>query len=126
MSKRSLQVAMAMLGAVPVITGLISMLGLGDPLYAHLNLPRDATLDSNMRFFGGAWLGLGLTDWWLVPRIETHTALFRALWLMIALGGLGRLVSLLVVGVPLIPFVGFTALEIVGAPLFIWWQSRLG
>jgi hypothetical protein len=125
MSKRRLQIAMTALGAIPVVTGVIAMMGLSDPLYANLNLPRDATLDSNMRFFGGVWLGLGLSAWWLVPRVDTQTALFRAVWLMIALGGIGRLVSMLLVGPPLVPFIGFTVLEIVGAPLFIWWQYRV-
>lgn len=78
-----------------------------------------------MRFFGGVWLGLGLCVWWLVPRIATQTTLFRAAWLMIAIGGVGRLLSMAVVGLPLAPFVAFTALEIVGAPLFIWWQHRV-
>jgi len=125
MSRRALQVTTALLGAVPVITGVVGMMGLGDPLYAGLNLPTDATLDSNMRFFGGVWLGLGLCVWWLVPRIATQTVLFRAAWLMIALGGVGRLLSMAAVGLPLTPFVAFTALEMVGAPLFIWWQHRV-
>lgn len=125
MSLRQLQITTALLGAVPVLTGLISMMGLSDPLYATLNLPRDATLDSNMRFLGGVWLGLGLSVWWLVPRIATETTLFRAAWLMIFLGGVGRMASLLLVGPPLLPFVGFTVLEIVGAPLFIWWQRKI-
>lgn len=125
MSLRQLQITTALLGMVPVLTGLISMMGLSDPLYATLNLPRDATLDSNMRFLGGVWLGLGLSVWWLVPRIATETTLFRAAWLMIFLGGVGRLASLLLVGPPLLPFVGFTVLEIVGAPLFVWWQRQL-
>jgi len=29
------------------------------------------------------------------------------------------------VGSPPAPFIGFTILEIVGAPIFIWWQARL-
>jgi hypothetical protein len=38
---------------------------------------------------------------------------------MIFCGGVGRLISLLFVGMPPAPFVGFIILEIVGAPLFI-------
>jgi hypothetical protein len=125
MSKRKLQVATAILAAVPVVTGLLGMTGVGDPLYASLNLPRDATLDSNLRFFAGVWMGLGFVAFWLVSRIEHETVLFRAVWLMIFMGGIGRLLSLLMTGMPFPPFVGFTLLELAGAPLFIWWQSAV-
>ncbi|QTN26690.1 DUF4345 domain-containing protein [Rhodoferax sp. AJA081-3] len=125
MNKRTLQIVSALMGTVPVITGLVQMMGIHDPLYASLNLPADATLDSNMRFLAGVWLGLGLASWWLVPRISEQTVLFRVLWLMIFLGGIGRLVSMASVGLPLTPFIAFTALEIVGAPLFVYWQHRV-
>ena len=125
MTKRKLQIVMVILGAVPVLTGLIGLMGLADPLYARPNLTPDNTLDSNLRFYAGVWLGLGLAAWWLVPRIEHETTLFRALWLMIFLGGIGRLLSLAMAGLPLLPFVGFTMLEILGAPFFVLWQSRV-
>ena len=57
-------------------------------------------------------------------RFESAT-LFRALWLMIFMGGVGRVISMIFLGLPPLPFVGFTVLEIVGAPAFIYWQSRL-
>jgi hypothetical protein len=125
MNRRPLQIVSAIMGAIPVITGLVQMMGIHDPLCANLNLPADATLDSNMRFLAGVWLGLGLASWWLVPRITEQTVLFRFLWLMIFLGGVGRLVSMVSVGLPLTPFIAFTALEILGAPLFVYWQHRV-
>jgi Domain of unknown function (DUF4345) len=125
MSKRNLQIATAILALVPLVTGLVGLTGLSDPLYAALNLPHDATLDSNLRFYSGVWLGVGLAAAWTVPRIERETTLFRALWLMIFLGGIGRLLSLALAGMPLPPFVGFTALEILGAPFFVWWQGQV-
>jgi Domain of unknown function (DUF4345) len=125
MSERALQITTGILAAVPVLTGALGMMGLDDPLYAGTQLPRDATLDSNLRFFGGVWCGLGLTAFWLIPGIARQTVLFRALWLMIFIGGLGRLTSLLLLGTPFLPFVGFTLLEIVGAPLFVWWQAKV-
>jgi uncharacterized protein YjeT (DUF2065 family) len=123
--KRALQIVMAVLGLVPVVTGLISMSGTGDPLYAAAGLPSNLLLDSNLRFFGGVWFGLGLAIYWLIPRIETQTVLFRAIWIMIFCGGIGRLLSMALAGAPPLPFIGFTALEIIGAPLFIVWQARI-
>lgn len=125
MSKRKLQIAMALLGAVPVITGIVTLFGISDPIYTSAGIPQNPLLDSNLRFFGGLWLVLGLSVYWLIPRIEEQTALFRVLWLMIFAGGVGRLISMLMLGMPPLPFVGFTILEVLGAPIFIAWQSRL-
>jgi hypothetical protein len=125
MSKRSLQIVTAILALVPLATGAIGMFGLSDPIYATMGLPRNALLDSNLRFFAGFWFGLGLAMMWLVPRIETQTVLFRAIWIAIFFGGIGRLLSIFLIGPPPLPFIGFTILEIVGAPLFIAWQTRV-
>ena len=125
MSPRPLQVVSGLLGVIPVVTGVLTMMGLADPIYAAAGLPAHALLDSNLRFLGGLWLVLGLALFWLIPRIERETALFRVLWLMIFAGGVGRLLSMAFVGLPPWPFIGFTLLETVGAPFFIAWQARL-
>ncbi|MFM7331576.1 MAG: DUF4345 domain-containing protein [Brachymonas sp.] len=130
MNLRILQIATAVLGLIPILTGLVGLMGVADPLYVREGVPATAkALDSNLRFFSGVWLGLGLWLIWLVPRIATQTLLFRVFWSMIFVGGIGRILSLAMVGTPAMP-VGavvwaVTALEIVGAPLFIWWQSRV-
>ncbi len=125
MSRRRLQIALGLLGVIPVVTGVLTMMGLSDPIYAAAGLPVHPLLDSNLRFLGGLWLVSGLAMFWLVPRIERETTLFRTLWLMVFAGGIGRLLSMVFVGLPPWPFVGFTLLEIAGAPLFIAWQARL-
>ena len=125
MGKRPLQIVTALLALVPVLTGLITMLGVHDPLYASADVPALPVLDSNLRFFGGAWLGLGLAMLWLVPRIESQTVLFRVIWGAIFLGGIGRLLSIVLIDTPPIPFIGFTALELIGAPLLVYWQHRV-
>lgn len=124
-SRRRLQAGTAILASVPITTGLIGFAGLADPLYGTTHSTAAVLLDSNLRFFAGLWLGLGLAVAWLVPAIERHTTLFRVLWGMIFLGGLGRLLSLLLVAAPPLPFVFFTLLELAGAPLFVAWQARL-
>ena len=125
MSRRLLQITTGLLGLVPIVTGIVTMLGTRDPLYASTDLPELPVLDSNLRFFGGVWLGLGIALLWLLPRIERETVLFRVIWGAIFLGGIGRALSILVVDAPPLPFIAFTALELVGAPLFIYWQSRV-
>src|SRR5688572_2702016 len=89
-SKRALKVVTAILGLIPLLTGLLTLMGLDDPLYQTADLPSLPVLDSNLRFFGGLWFGLGLAVFWLVPRIEHQTALFRIVWGAIFLGGIGR------------------------------------
>jgi hypothetical protein len=32
---------------------------------------------------------------------------------------------MLLIGLPPVPFIGFTILEIVGAPIFVAWQARI-
>jgi Domain of unknown function (DUF4345) len=41
---------------------------------------------------------------------QPQTALFRAVWVMIFCGGIGRLISLLLLGMPPAPFIDFVAL----------------
>ena len=65
---------------IPVVTGALTLLGLDDPLYRDMGLPRNALLDSNLRFLGGVWLTLGLAAWWTVPRIERRGDVFRMAW----------------------------------------------
>ena len=67
MSRRNLQIVTALLGLVPVITGVLTMMGVDDPLYASMHLPRDVTLDSNLRFFGAIY---GLHGPRLAARVQ--------------------------------------------------------
>jgi hypothetical protein len=125
MSKRALQIVTGVLAVIPVVTGAIGLLGLRDPLYQHFGVVPNVPLDSNLRFFSGLWLGVGLSLFAILRRIEYHGALFRALWGMIFLGGLGRLLSLFDAGAPPAPFIGVLVLELVGAPLFVLWHRRV-
>ena len=124
-SYRLLQGLTGVLALIPILTGAITMMGVHDPLYAALDLPGNPLLDSNLRFLGGVWLGLGLAAFWMVPRLHAQTVLFRVVWGAIFIGGLGRLLSMLVVGWPPEPFIAFTVLEIVGAPLIVGWHARV-
>jgi Domain of unknown function (DUF4345) len=100
MSRRILQVLTAILGLIPFVTGMLAMTGVDDPVYASLGMPRSPVLDSNLRFFAGVWLGLGIALLWLIPSIERQSTLFRAVWGAVFLGGIGRLLSITLIGLP--------------------------
>jgi hypothetical protein len=124
-SRRALQIATSVLALIPIATGLVGLSGLSDPLYVQFGVVPNVALDSNLRFFSGVWLGLGIAVAWVVPRVEREGTLFRALWGMIFAGGAGRLLSLTFVGAPPAPFYGVIVLELLGAPLFVLWQRRV-
>jgi hypothetical protein len=58
MNRRILQIVTGVLAIIPVVTGIIGMWGLNDPIYASTALTANTLLDSNLRFF-----------WWRVARI---------------------------------------------------------
>jgi hypothetical protein len=124
-SRRALQITSGVLALIPMATGMVGLLGLRDPLYVRYGIVPNVVLDSNLRFLGGVWLGVGITLLSILARIEREGFVYRALWGMIFLGGLGRVASLLDAGPPPTPFFGVIALELLGAPLFVLWQRRV-
>jgi hypothetical protein len=126
MSKLGLQVVNGLVGLATVALGAMQLvLGVRSPLYTAAQLPAFPILDSNLRFFGGMGLGLGLIMLWIIPSIERRTSVFRVFWLCAFLGGAGRLLSAAQVGSPSGLLIAFTMLEVVGAPIVVYWQSRV-
>ena len=64
------------------------LLALGGPPHALTHLS----------YLSGLLLGIGLAFWSLIPRIETRTAAFTLLTLIVVVGGLARLVTALRLG----------------------------
>ena len=44
---------------------------------------------------------------------------------MILVGGIGRVLGMIFYCLPPAPFIAVTALELLGAPLFVLWQHRV-
>lgn len=126
MSRRWLQAINGLVALATIGLGGTQMArGIGHPAYAELALPASPILDSNLRFFGGMGLALGLLLLWVLPRIERRTVAYRIFWLVALVGGIGRLLSRLLVGPVPDLVTGITVLEVFGAPLLIYWQSRV-
>jgi hypothetical protein len=125
MSKRLLQALMIVLALTAMVTAFMELSPLRDRVYEIPMTPKNLVLDSNLRFFSGVWLALGLTAIWLVPSIETKAGTFRVVWGMMFCGGIGRIISMLLTGIPPALFVFFATIEVAGAPLAIFWQYRV-
>lgn len=126
MTRRALQVVTAILGLLTIVLAAMQFaLGADSPVYASLDLPEAPVLDSNLRFFAGMGLGLGFGLLWVIPAIERRTTAFRLIWCCAFLGGVGRALSMLVVGLPSLPLIIFTAIEVPLVPLMILWQARV-
>ncbi|MFL1377710.1 DUF4345 domain-containing protein [Nocardiopsis protaetiae] len=122
-SLRIFQGVFAMLGLIVVATGAVDLVS------GTAALPGDTAVstevDSNYRFFAGVWLGLGIAMFVILRRITEHTALLLVITGAVFLGGLGRLVSLLLVGVPTPFMLGLLAVELIVPPVLVIWQARL-
>ena len=122
MSRRALQAMVALLGLVPVLAGLSGVV-----LGASMAGPSPGTpgLDSHFRYLSGLLLAIGLGFWSTVPSIERRTARFRLLTALVVAGGLGRLIGVLLDGLPPAPMLAGLGMELVVTPLLCAWQSRI-
>jgi len=126
MSKRLLQFINALIAIMTVLLASMSLLfGVESPVYKDVIIPAIPVLDSNLRFFGGLGLGIGLMLLWITPRIEKHTVIFRALWICAFLGGIGRIISMATIGFPPKPMIIFTLIEVPLVPILIYWQWKI-
>ena len=122
MSRRLLQVVVAVLGLVPVLAGAAGM-ALGSSMAASPGGP--LALDSHVRYLSGLLLAIGLAFWSTIPRIEHQSARFRLLTALVVVGGLSRLGGVVLRGLPPPPMLFGLGMELVATPLLCWWQYRI-
>lgn len=130
MNKKLLQITLIILGTIPLITGTLTLLqGIHALDIFGVSLSESTTnniiLDTEMRFLGAIWTGVGAMLYAIVPTIEKQTLFFRLIVTAIILGGIGRLLSVALVGTPPALFIALIVLELVGMPLLMLWQSHL-
>ena len=122
-SKRVLQLAVAVGGFVPIGAGLAGVLHGPDMVFpiGGASVP----MDSHYRYLSGLLLGIGLGFWITIPNIEREGHRFRLLAAIVVLGGIGRVWSLLIVGVPDRPMLFGLIMELAVTPMLAFWQYRI-
>jgi hypothetical protein len=120
--RRLLQITIALAGFVPVGAGLLGgLLGstmTGDPAAS-------VSIDSHIRYLSGLLLGIGLAFWECIPQIQQRGSRVRLLTAIVFLGGLMRLIGLIIVGVPGGGMLFGLGMELVVTPLVYLWQRRV-
>lgn len=119
MRKRSLlQLCVAVAGIVPVAAGVAGIL-LG-PEFVDTAVGPSA--NSHFRYFSGLLPGIGLGFWSTIPRIEANGERFELLSFIVVTGGLARLISLAVIGLPPFGIKAALAMKLGVTPLLCLWQ----
>jgi Domain of unknown function (DUF4345) len=118
------------LAAVPLLVGLLHMtLGVAADLQLGAALApellRDPVLDSQDRFQGAVFMGYGALLYLCLTDLRSYAAVFRIVSASIALGGVARLLSIALHGLPPPPVLGLIGVEVVLVPLLLTWHSRV-
>jgi hypothetical protein len=122
--RRGLQVTLAALSAIPLLSGLAGVVA-GPKVLPGDTSQMGATADSEYRFVNAFWLATAPVIWSAIPRIEQRAGLVRSLTAVVFIGGLARLVSWRTKGRPHSVFVAATVLELVGVPAVALWQTLI-
>jgi hypothetical protein len=122
-SKRILQGVVAIAGFVPVSAGLAGVLQ--GPAMLDGDAFLTVSFDSHFRYLSGLLLAIGLAFWSTIRDIESKTERFGTLAFLVVVGGLARIVSLWVSGMPDRSMLFAFGMELIVTPVLAFWQFRL-
>lgn len=112
-----------LIGAGHLVLGVGAEVQLGAQVSAQSLA--DPVLDSQNRFYGVVFTVYGALLWLAAGDLRRYGPVVKVLlWVFLA-GGVARLVSLAVVGVPTALVLVLTALELLIPPPMLLWLSRL-
>lgn len=120
--RRLLQATIAVLAMLPVFAGLAGV-ATGAGFLGEETAPTD--LDSHVRFLSGFFLAVGIAWYSCIPAIEKKTERIRLLAILTFAGGLARLYSLLIAGVPSAGHVLGLGMELAVVPCLVVWHGRV-
>lgn len=120
--RRLLQATIAILAMLPVFAGLAGVV-MGPGFLGEKTPPVD--LSSHVRFLSGLFLAFGIAWYSCIPAIETKTERIRLLAILTFSGGLARLYSLAVDGLPSAGHMLGLGMELVVVPCLVVWHGRV-
>jgi hypothetical protein len=120
--KRLLQAAIVVVLLVPLAGSLQGVLRGPEALQPAAD---GVTLDSHYRYLSGLLLAMAVLFLSCVPDIERKRARMRLLAIFPITGGLARLFSLAVAGVPGTMHLAALGIELGVLPLLLLWQARV-
>jgi hypothetical protein len=123
--ERRLLQATVMAGCLVSIGAGMAGIVSGGAFLKGVAAPVPVDLDSHFRYLSGLLLGIGIAFAACVPAIERRTALFGTLGGIVIVGGLARLSSILIAGMPSGGHQFGLAMELGAIPLLILWQRRV-
>lgn len=119
---RLLSTSIAVLGGVAILTGLVGVVG---GLAIAPGEPTAPFLDSEYRFVNAIWLMVGIALAWSLREPFERAAVTRFVLVAIVLGGLSRLVSFALQGIPYPAFIVSLAIELIVVPALLVWHVRV-
>ncbi len=123
MARRLLLIVIAVLGVVPIATGLFAVIG-GPPAEPGGEVI-SPSLDSEYRFAHVIWIGAGVVLWWSLRRPAERALTTRVVLVIAAAGGIGRIISAVLYGLPHPVFIAAGVVELVVVPLVVLWHGRV-
>jgi len=120
--RRLLQATIAILAMLPVFAGLCGVVT--GPGFLGEKTP-SVDLSSHMRFLSGLFLAFGIAWYSCIPAIEKKTERIRLLAILTFGGGLARLYSLVIDGLPSAGHLLGLGMELVVVPCLVVWHGRV-
>jgi hypothetical protein len=113
-------------GSICAIVSLLHLtLGLRADVLLGAALISEPSLDSQNRFYGAAFMLFGASSWLCASDLRKYATLLQAMMAVFFVGGLGRILSVLVHGWPS-PAIQFLALtELLIPPVLLIWHHRI-
>lgn len=116
--KRALEVTLMVISLVPLFFAVTGVLGGARPLGGDEVV---GALDNQFRYLSGIYVLVTLLLWKVARNVEAEGETLLLATAAMAVGGVGRVISMLVVSDAAPEQILFTPLEI-GAPVLVLWQ----